>query len=219
MLLLHLFTRSHWRVSGATIYDLPVELLLRIFKLHLVRLQHFSNRPPLWAYLAVHLESHGYRRGLYTLLAVSRQWRMLVEGTPELWGYVESEDELEVWMAALQKSKDTPLDLALWKQIGGRQSLTLEAVTQHSDRWRIVHIWSTRTYDLSILEQKPAPAIQSFHFYREAPYPLEPLTLDLFRGYAPHLTSLHLWNTALKSWTSPILIGLRSLTIADIPEE
>lgn len=208
---------DHRQLSGASIHSLPLELLVRIFRLYLIPLQHFSDEPPTWKYGSLRLKSNRYRRGLDGLMAVSRGWRSLIEGTPELWGYVESEDPEEAWKEALHQSHHTPLDLVLWSQsTGSHQPLLWIAVTEHMDRWRSVHIKPKSEYDLTVLEQKPTPALERFHIFQKS----GPSTvLDLFGGCAPRLTSLYLRRIALKSWASPILVGLRSLTISEIFEE
>lgn len=164
-------------------------------------------------------QEDSYYRALYTLMGVSKRWQEAIKGTPELWVLIDCETPEHVWRAALDRSRALTLEVSLHLDnynTSPHSHVLLGLALPHIARWDTAKLLIPLRDDISALEQHAAPHLTQFElsisaggYYRG---------VDLFQGCAPQLRSLSLEDVALKSWSSPILFGLRQLKLSCVPE-
>lgn len=86
-------------------------------------------------------------------------------------------------------------------------------MAEHILRWLNAEIWiRDDQIDLRRLEAGPAPSLRSL----EMESCIGNRVIDIFQGSAPSLLVLSLTGIALLNWTSPLLHGLRELSLTGI---
>lgn len=156
-----------------------------------------------------------YTKNLHDLAQVCRRWWVVIKSSPALWPYTGDAQPKWAWTAVLRCSRTRPLDVLL-TSMPFDETLWAAAV-QHVSRWRDVRINAADTTEsLYQLERFPAPKLRDFTLSLVETQDSIPMALDLFSGQAPNLSSLDLHNVTLRSWDSPFLAGLTSLTLVDI---
>lgn len=187
------------------IHRLPVELFARILTDLFLSIRYGPGR-----------NRDSYFRVLYQLLSTSKRWEEVIKGTPELWTMVESRCPPQVWKAALERSGSAPLDVECRLYGYGVDRSVDDSMfpttARHVGRWRTAKLHLTTKQDLTVLESSTAPQLKGLDL---SVHLRSTKTLDLFKGYAPKLSSLTLTRVAVKPWSSPILHNLVYLQISN----
>lgn len=185
---------------------LPVELLVKIFK---------SAATPL-PYWAKNTTNPRYYQRLHLLAQVCRLWAEVVKGSPELWWLVNGRDPSSEWTTALHRSRDSLIvfKYGLYGDGAAFDHHLWSSVSQHLHRWKTADLAfnfaeAGLSHSFTLLENA-APALETMRMRSSRPF-TEQITLDLFNGYAPKLTTLDITNVAFRDWSSPVLQGLTSL--------
>lgn len=156
-----------------------------------------------------------YYRAIYQLLGVSKRWEVLIKGTAELWGLVDSRYPPEVWKAALERSGSSPLHVVYYKREAlkvGAESM-LEVAAPHVGRWRSAILRVPEQQDVAAIEQAGASQLKELHLISTHASDQSPLVFDLIQMRTPGLFKLRLSRVALESWASPLLFNLHHLDI------
>lgn len=184
------------------IRDLPVELLVTIFVLH------------------VQSSERSHSRARTTLALVCRQRRRVSYETPSLWTKIRGEDAGARNSLALQTSRQCPLDVTfdLDKDYRVTSQLVLASLREacaHLDRWRTAELRVDVDTTLSALLERSAPALEEITL-EPCGKPDWAVYVDLFRGDAPRLRSLDLSYISIP-WDSGILSNLELLRLYNLP--
>lgn len=188
--------RTHSKAT-TSIQNLPNELLSAILYISIQDLSPSLNR-------------------VQELSTVSSHWRAVAEGTPLLWSRVTGDDPLRAVVRALEKSKDTSLDVR-YDFIGGSRSITevgesLRAVCAHIDRWQhasIIVLWIPEGL-LDDLALRTAPRLETFRLRVTL---WTDVTLTLFQGVpSQRLKELDIYRIATR-WDENQFRNLRALAV------
>jgi len=145
-----------------------------------------------------------YFRQLHILACVSSRWAKIIIHTPSLWAFIHSSHSEHVYLTALAKSKNYPLEIVC--RDGGSWEY-MDAVLEEAHRWRCVTI-----------EDKEA--IGGFEeLFQVATPRLEVLEIDSAGDDDITLRSSRLRHLTLTytsiHWDYDLLSGLRILEITD----
>lgn len=149
------------------------------------------------------------------LSTVSSHWREVAEGTPLLWSRVTGDDPLRAVVTALEKSKDSSLDVRY--DFTSRRRITevgesLRAVCAHIDRWQhasIIMLWIPEGL-LEDLALRTAPRLETFRLRVTL---WTDVTLTLFQGVpSQRLKELDIYRIATR-WDENQFRNLRALAV------
>ncbi|KAG8872422.1 hypothetical protein FRB97_007651 [Tulasnella sp. 331] len=187
----------------ASIYQLPNELLVKIFR-HATGIETGNT-------------STDHYQQLHILSQVCKAWTGIAR-SPELWTVLGSRDPR--WERALSRSLGCPLIITM-RSIGEVDPHFWPAMTDNLHRWRVADLVLRR--DLAVLVEKDsAPMLEILSLVnipQAGAQTLNRVIEDLFQGNVPRLRSLTLDRIGLRNWGSKALTGLRLLHLHRISEE
>ncbi|KAG8920081.1 hypothetical protein FRC00_010509, partial [Tulasnella sp. 408] len=203
---------QHRRNCAATIHRLPPEVFSMV-------LEAFAAESSL-----------GDQHSLLDLLTIGRLWYDAIVSNPRLWVHLDSAFSPRIARLVIKRSKNLPLSLD-WdtaeQYSRGRQPTEgdldeiLEMAIQHSRRLRtcLISIHEGETHKIHRLLEAPMPAVEDLSVYNyDGIWEGEGFEEFTLSPGSP-LKTLALSN-AVTQWSSPRLIGLRSITLwqCAIPE-
>lgn len=202
---------------------------LKEFRRERNRLAPVAKLPPELLIRIVEIAADGAEaRSLFTLSRlriVCSSWDEVIMETPSLWAHVTYNpmDPPRAVRSALQRSRDAPLRITCKADSPSRRyglylAHFVHEVGQHGQRWKWAEFCldnrdSSAVTEITKVVSDTIPQIQHFRlsilsFENPSPTP----TVDLFGGNASGLDELYLLGVNIP-WTSPILSGLRVLTL------
>ncbi|KAG8887285.1 hypothetical protein FRB98_000271 [Tulasnella sp. 332] len=195
--------------SFAPIHKLPVEILLKIFSLHLRDQYSFPTESPALVF-----------KSLHALAQVSSVWLAIIKESPKFWAWASGSTPEPVWRAALTLSRTQPLAVvvhAYFSRLGDVRSFWKEACL-HISRWRSASIIVYKDWDLSLLDGGEASCLKRLQLcVHNRSYNDETKVVErLFQDRAPQLKHLNMTRVTLRSWSSDVLSGLQALELSYI---
>lgn len=187
--------------AALPIHNLPAEVLLQIFRLHMLELGNLSK----------------YYTPLLSLSRVCSHWYNLIRDSPPLWTRVSLSDPPSLVETALQRSSCHQVDIVIY--VGPPKNplefqTFMHSISLHRDRWRRMDIRVPYPYVEGIVEALGvAPPNLEKLIFKDRDTVSCSNNYDLFRGKAPRLSKLTLNGVSIR-WDSEVLHNLTFLDIS-----
>lgn len=183
----------------ASIHSLPEELLIAVF------MSTFDN------------EDNNIPHIRTTMALTSKYWHRIIYYTSSFWTKIHKNHTNSQIAFALIQSRNAPLDVYLdlcrFNVVPGDDPTVKRCfveVCRHLPRWRVARLHTPARTPWDSL-QAPAPLLESVSITGPGEW-LQRTRLDLFRGQAPRITSLHLKDLSI-SWSTGMFSSLISLRL------
>lgn len=208
------------RNSEAPVHRLPLEILVKIFKL---ALRGNEGTPQDDLTDIQNGATEFYYQKLIPLSSVCNEWRTVIRDTPAFWSPIQFEDRLRMSKLALERSKSHGVKIIIWNplELWKDADVFIHAVTKPEvmKRWRSLGLSDYSLWDkFRPMLEIPTPCLETAVINIRDTSARSTIPINLFGGDAPNLVDLVLRVFPI-TWTSASWPKLRSLEIkfADVP--
>ncbi|KAG9018936.1 hypothetical protein FRB90_008130 [Tulasnella sp. 427] len=200
-------TSRERNVNMCFVYQLPVELLIRIL--------HLALPPP----------ELPYGPAIQSLRSVSHRWMRVIDGVSRFWTLIHGRDGIPHLQQVLTKSVGVPLDVYWDHQdcITANMNQFFKKIEASSERWRSVTFRVgelTRELARKALENNPAQSLEELNLVLDTPINNQEWMMRPFNLFQA-LPARRLRKVAISKFPvvlpSPVLANLHHLSLHSVP--